>query len=42
MSWQRHNARVYTNSAGDRTVLAAQNDEVRRSVLTTEIQMRNM
>jgi type IV pilus assembly protein PilW len=42
MSWQRTDARTYTNAAGTRTVLAAQNDNIRRSVLTTEVQMRNM
>jgi hypothetical protein len=42
MSWQRIDHHTYTNAAGTRTLLADPGDNVRRSVLTTEIQMRNM
>jgi type IV pilus assembly protein PilW len=42
MSWQQTDHRTYTNAAGTRTLLTDPDDKVRRSVLTTEIQMRNM
>jgi hypothetical protein len=42
MSWHRIDNRTYTNAAGTRVLLNNPNDDVRRAVLTTEIQMRNM
>ncbi|MDJ0783921.1 MAG: prepilin-type N-terminal cleavage/methylation domain-containing protein [Desulfosarcinaceae bacterium] len=42
MSWKRTDSRVYTNATGTREVLGAQNDNIRRTVLTSEIQLRNM
>lgn len=42
MSFRQTDTQTYTNAAGDRTVLAPQNDDIRRTILTTEIQMRNM
>jgi type II secretory pathway pseudopilin PulG len=40
MSWHRTDRRVYKN-VSNRTVLPAQNDDMRRSAVTTEIQLRN-
>ncbi len=42
MSWKQTDNTTYTNAVGNRIVLGPQNDNRRRTVLTTEIQMRNM
>jgi type II secretory pathway component PulJ len=40
MAWNRTDNRIYQNASG-RTVLPAQNDDMRRSAMTTEVQLRN-
>lgn len=42
MAFKRNDSRQYNNVLRSRTPLAAQNDNLRRSMLVTEIQLRNM
>jgi type IV pilus assembly protein PilW len=42
MSWKQTDSGTYANAMGDRVLLNNPGDQIRRSVLTTEIQMRNL